>query len=102
MKPFIKYPGGKIKEFPLVDKFKPKKIFRYFEPFVGGAAIYLNINVKKSYINDKSTDLARLYMYIKNQDGDFFYYIKEIDRLWKEIEKDEDIDFSLFDYEKFA
>ena len=102
MKPFIKYPGGKIKEFPLVDRFKPKKISRYFEPFVGGAAIYLNINVKKSYINDKSTDLARLYRYIKIQDGDFFCYIKELDRLWREIEKDEDIDFSLFDYEEFA
>ena len=43
MKPFIKYPGGKIKEFPLVDRFKPKKISRYFEPFVGGAAIYLSL-----------------------------------------------------------
>ena len=79
MKPFIKYPGGKIKEFPLVDKFKPKKISRYFEPFVGGAAIYLNIGIRNSYINDKSSDLSSLYNYIKFQDTVFFNCLKELD-----------------------
>ena len=56
MKPFIKYPGGKLKEFSLVEKFKPTNIKRYFEPFVGGGSIYFNINIsneimKKSYLS---------------------------------------------------
>lgn len=88
MKPFIKYPGGKMKEFPLVEKFMPKNISRYFEPFVGGASIYLNINVCNSYINDKSEDLANIYRFVKEQDCTFFGYLIEFDRLWKEIEQE--------------
>ena len=57
MKPFIKYPGGKLKEFSLVERFKPNNIKRYFEPFVGGGSIYFNINISNSFINDKSEDL---------------------------------------------
>ncbi|MBQ7924054.1 MAG: DNA adenine methylase [Clostridia bacterium] len=101
MKPFIKYPGGKIKEFPLVDRFKPEKISRYFEPFVGGAAIYLNIDICDSYINDKSKDLSDLYQYIKFQDDVFFQYIKELDRLWKIIDNADTLTSSLCDIEKF-
>ena len=86
MKPFIKYPGGKLKEFPLVNNFKPTQISRYFEPFVGGASIYLNINIPSSYINDKSEDLTKLYNFIKNQDKLFFSYLDKLDILWKQIE----------------
>jgi len=67
MEPFLKYPGGKTKEIPLVNKFKPSHIERYFEPFVGGGSIYLDLNVKKSFINDKSKDLFNLYRLIKKQ-----------------------------------
>lgn len=88
MKPFIKYPGGKLKEYPLVEKFMPKNISRYFEPFVGGASIYLNINVCNSYINDKSEDLANIYRFVKEQNRKFFRYLIEFDRLWKEIEQE--------------
>lgn len=88
IKPFIKYPGGKIKEFPIVERNKPEMIERYFEPFVGGASIYLNMNIRKSFINDKSKDLVDLYRYVKEQNNSFFEYLSEIDYLWKEIEKE--------------
>lgn len=87
MKPFIKYPGGKLKEFPIVDKFKPVLIARYFEPFVGGGSIYLNINIKNSFINDKSEDLTNLYNYVKNRDDIFFNYLLKLNNLWKQIEE---------------
>lgn len=90
MKPFIKYPGGKLKEFPLVVKFKPALISRYFEPFIGGASIYLNLHILDSYINDKSEDLTNLYIFVKNQDELFFSYLIKLDTLWKQIE---DINF---------
>lgn len=90
MKPFIKYPGGKLNEFPLVNKFKPIQISRFYEPFVGGAAIFLNINIQNSYINDKSKDLINLYNFVKNQEKLFFSYLAKLDILWKQIE---DINF---------
>lgn len=86
MKPFIKYPGGKLKEFPLISKYAPQNIHRYFEPFVGGGAIYFNIGINESYINDKSEDLMNVYNYVKDQNRDFFTFLLELDALWKEIE----------------
>ena len=45
MKTFIKYPGGKSKELPLVEKYLPKDVDRYFEPFVGGGAVYFGLEI---------------------------------------------------------
>ena len=41
LSPFIKWPGGKTQELPIIQKNLPKKINRYFEPFLGGGSVYL-------------------------------------------------------------
>ena len=102
MKPFIKYPGGKLKEFSLVERFKPNNIKRYFEPFVGGGSIYFNINISNSFINDKSKDLISLYNYVKNQDNEFFDYLNELDFLWKQLDTNSELNTNIINKEKFA
>ena len=68
MKPFVKYPGGKSKEIPVVKQYMPHNCKRYVEPFIGGGSIYFALNIHPSFINDKSKDLYLLYVRIKNQD----------------------------------
>lgn len=102
MKPFIKYPGGKLKEFSLVEKFKPTNIKRYFEPFVGGGSIYFNINISNSFINDKSEDLISLYNYVKNQDNEFFNYLYELNFLWKQLDINNELNTNIINKEKFV
>lgn len=67
MHPFMKYPGGKTKEIPLVLNNLPKTIVRYIEPFVGGGSIYYAMNITNSLINDKSFDLSLLFKLVKEQ-----------------------------------
>lgn len=88
MKPFIKYPGGKTKEIPLVEKYKPSVIRNYIEPFVGGGSIYFALNHHPSFINDKSKDLFLLYSLIKDQNENFKKYLIDFNRIWLEIEKE--------------
>lgn len=102
MKPFIKYPGGKLKEFSLVERFKPTNIKRYFEPFVGGGSIYFNINISASFINDKSEDLISLYNYVKNQDNEFFNYLNELNFLWKQLDTNNELNTNIINKEKFV
>ena len=78
MNPIIKWAGGKEKELAYIKENVPNKIERYIEPFVGGGAVFFNINVKKSIINDKSEELINLYKCIKNQDKEFFEKLKKI------------------------
>ena len=86
--PFIKYPGGKSKEIPLVLKYMPQKIGKYIEPFVGGGSIFFALNNKSSYINDRSLDLYLLYSFIKEKNHNFRKYLNDFDEVWKLIEND--------------
>ena len=98
--PFLKYPGGKSKEIPLVNRYKPDVINRYFEPFVGGASIYLNLDVKNSFINDFSSDLYNFYFFVKTQNEKFHNILNQLDALWHEIENNK-FDETLFERKKY-
>ena len=86
-KTFIKWAGGKEKELPIILKNKPVNFERYIEPFVGGGAVYLNIDCPDSIINDKSDELMLLYKMIKKQDPLFISSLKEINKNWISLEK---------------
>lgn len=65
MKPFFKWAGGKSKELPKIKQYLPKKINTYYEPFVGGGAVWLNLNHTPSVINDKWFDVYNFYNQLK-------------------------------------
>lgn len=68
-KPFLKWAGGKSRLLAQLEPFFPKRKVVYFEPFVGGGAVFLHLawtgRVKKAYLNDLNSDLALLYSVIK-------------------------------------
>lgn len=83
MQPFIKWPGGKQEELKVIIPNMPSKFNRYIEPFVGGGAVYLDIEGANEYlINDKSEELINLYQCIKFQDKEFFSKLKAINHNW--------------------
>ena len=86
MNPIIKWAGGKEKELPYIKENLPDEIDRYIEPFVGGGAVYFDLNIKNSIINDKSEELINLYQCIKNQDKEFFTNLKAIYKNWVLLE----------------
>ena len=87
MNPIIKWAGGKEKELPYIKENLPNKIERYIEPFVGGGAVYFNIDIKESLINDKSNELINLYKCIQENDKEFFSKLKAIYKNWRLLEK---------------
>lgn len=86
MNPIIKWAGGKEKELPYIKGNLPDNINRYIEPFVGGGAVYFNLDIKNSIINDKSEELVNLYRCIKNEDKEFFSNLKAIYKNWRLLE----------------
>lgn len=85
LKPLLKYPGGKTSELDVINKYLPTDINNYIEPFVGGGAVYFNLNHKKNYINDKSEELMLLYKYIKKENEDFFDELEIIISNWDRL-----------------
>lgn len=85
--PLIKYPGGKEKELNYILPSLPNKINRYYEPFVGGGAVYFSIKADEYFINDKSDELILLYKMVKDQNGEFFEKLEAIEYNWNIISK---------------
>lgn len=85
LSPLIKYPGGKEKELNYILPALPQNINRYFEPFVGGGAVYFSIDAKEYFINDKSDELISLYNMVKDQNEEFFEKMEAIEHNWNVI-----------------
>lgn len=89
LKPFLKWPGGKSKELKVIIPNLPHYINNYYEPFIGGGAVYFAMNSANNYfINDKSKDLIDLYNNIKSENNiELFQTLSIIDEYWKHLDK---------------
>ncbi len=89
LKPFLKWPGGKTKELKVIIPNLPDNINNYYEPFIGGGAVYFAINgAKKYFINDKSKDLIDLYKNIKSAENKkLFDTLSIIDNYWQKLDE---------------
>ena len=85
--------NSKIRRSPLFyvgDKYKlmkqliclfPKKIDNFYEPFVGGGTIFLNIEAKKYGLNDIDRNLINIHRWLienSNKSGKFFEEIEKV------------------------
>jgi DNA adenine methylase len=66
MKPLFKWAGGKTKELSKIRQFMPNNINTFYEPFVGGGAVWFNLNNTPSVVNDKWDEIYNFYHTLKN------------------------------------
>ena len=84
--PLLKWPGGKGGELGKILAAAPTDFERYFEPFVGGGAVFFSMPPGASaYINDTSSDLISFYAHVQKQDEDLFEFLEGIDNWWTAI-----------------
>ncbi|MDD4298494.1 MAG: DNA adenine methylase [Bacilli bacterium] len=98
IKPFIKWAGGKRQLISEIERRLPKKFKRYYEPFVGGGALFMHLQNQDNVINDLSDELTNAYIQIKDnphklmikldeyeaehskRGKEFYYEIRDMDR----------------------
>lgn len=83
-KPFVKWVGGKrqlLKQFKDLDLYPPKgfniKEGRYFEPFVGGGAVFFDLLPRQAFLSDLNKDLVTTYNVIKNNVNELIKSLKK-------------------------
>lgn len=103
--PIVKWVGGKRQlMFELLNNM-PKNYNRYFEPFIGGGALFFELQPDNAYISDMNEELINLYQVVRNNvdelitdlqkhdfSKDYFMEIRNIDRTeeyknWSDIQK---------------
>jgi DNA adenine methylase len=63
--PFLKWVGGKRQLIEEIKKRMPNEYNNYFEPFVGGGALFMELQNPNTTINDYSSELVDCYLSIK-------------------------------------
>lgn len=103
--PIVKWVGGKRQLMFDLLKNMPKNYNRYFEPFIGGGALFFELQPTNAYISDMNEELINLYNVVKNDvyelieelkkheiSKEYFMNIRNIDRTknykkWSNIQK---------------
>lgn len=104
-RPFLKWPGGKRQLLRELIQRMPKQYNRYFEPFVGGGALFFSVKPEFGYISDINPELINVYEVVQNQveelikslmkhknTEEYFYKLRRADRneglkYWCAVEK---------------
>lgn len=109
-KPFVKWAGGKRQIIEELIKRVPEEFNSYYEPFIGGGALFFELMPKKAHINDYNRELINVYQvltdlekykqmcrrlnsYEKNNNEDKYYEIRNKDKResaftrWKDFNK---------------
>ena len=96
-KPFVKWAGGKRQILGLLKQHIPTNFDTYYEPFIGGGALFFELAPKKAIINDSNKELMNVYEVLKDHDKytkmckilnayeakhseEFYYEIRNLDK----------------------
>ena len=91
--PIVKWVGGKRQLMFELLKNLPKSYNRYFEPFIGGGALFFELQPDNAYISDMNEELINLYSVVRDSvdelienlskhevSKEYFLEIRNIDR----------------------
>jgi DNA adenine methylase len=68
-KPIIKWAGGKTKLLPELVKHLPSTYGRYYEPFIGGAALFFHLEPADAVLGDLNPNLINVYRTLAQAPG---------------------------------
>lgn len=103
--PIVKWVGGKRQLMYELEINMPKTYNRYFEPFIGGGALFFYLQPDNAYISDMNEELINLYQVVRDNvdelitdlqkhdiSKEYFMEIRNIDRTeeyqnWSNIQK---------------
>src|SRR5205814_1251674 len=69
--PFLKWAGGKASLLRQLEEFFPHEIDRYFEPFVGGGAVFFHLKHRfpdmRPFLRDSNKELINCYRVVRDR-----------------------------------
>ncbi|MBL4613538.1 MAG: Dam family site-specific DNA-(adenine-N6)-methyltransferase [Magnetovibrio sp.] len=75
LRPFLRWPGGKRRLLREIQKRLPKHYKGYFEPFIGGGALFFAQRPGFGYIGDFNPEVANAYSVIKHKPAQLIHEV---------------------------
>jgi DNA adenine methylase len=79
-KPFLKWVGGKTQLLPDLTRLAPKEYGTYYEPFLGGGALFFALEPSSAVLNDLNPHLAELYIDVRDNTDEFLNELSKIQK----------------------
>jgi len=78
-RPFVKWAGGKRRLLEQYSTFFPPmtRYRRYFEPFLGGGAVFFHLQPKNAVLGDLNAELINCYKMVKEQPEELIALLKK-------------------------
>lgn len=80
MKPFVKWVGGKRQLLTQIKEHIPEYTGNYFEPFLGGGAVFLELEPENAVVSDLNTQLISTYKWVRDAPEDLLETVERLDR----------------------
>ena len=95
-RPFLKWAGGKRTLVPDIAKLLPETIETYWEPFLGGGAVFFSLDsrIRTARLSDVNAELTLTYQMVRNrleelidllathdtqhEDSDYYYSVRKV------------------------
>lgn len=78
-KPFLKWVGGKSGLLSQLERFIPSDFCRYYEPFLGGGALFFRLRPSRAFLNDINETLISTYRHIKENPEKVMASLKKLE-----------------------
>jgi DNA adenine methylase len=66
-RPFLKWAGGKGQLIPQYSQFFPQEFDTYYEPFLGGGAVFFHLQPRRSVLMDINPELVNVYTCVRDR-----------------------------------
>ena len=77
-KPFLKWAGGKSRLVPILRKCVPRNFGRYFEPFLGGGALFFNLLPASAVLGDSNCELIHCFKTVRDRPNEVTEHLRTL------------------------
>jgi DNA adenine methylase len=88
-KPFLKWVGGKSQLLSQLRKHIPSKFNNYYEPFIGGGALFFELEPERAFLNDLNSHLINTYKNVRDNLDELITELKKIETEYFILEPEE-------------
>ena len=77
------YVGDKYKLMKQLADLFPQEVDNFYEPFVGGGTVFLNIKANKYYLNDNDKNLINIHRFLISSASNPVLFFKNVEKIIK-------------------
>ena len=75
-RPFLKWAGGKSRLIPQYQPYFPRYFAAYYEPFLGGGAIFFHLQPRRACLMDINPELVNVFQCVRDRVFDLIHYLR--------------------------